>query len=157
MKKTYCLWRFHCFNRGLYWQDAQSRRRLRQSLRLNSRRKRRERRRPKKMRAGRYAGTAGAGLKIGATIQDLGQFWSEVGVKEIETRASEEGNTFTAPVSCEDNSSKQIEQIENFISSECDVILVHPSDPDAIENGMQEKRRTKGFPLCAGTNLMTNS
>ncbi len=97
---------------------------------------------------------AGAGLKIGATIQDLGQFWSEV-MKEIETRASEEGNTFTY-VSCEDNSSKQIEQIENFISSECDVILVHPSDPDAIENVCKEAQ-DKGISVMCWDNLMTNS
>ena len=97
---------------------------------------------------------AAEGLKIGATIQDLGQFWSEV-MKQIETRANEEGNTFTY-VSCEDNSSKQIEQIENFISSECDVILVHPSDPDAIENVCKDARE-KGIKVMCWDNLMTNS
>lgn len=98
--------------------------------------------------------TEGGGLKIGATIQDLGQFWSEV-MKEIETCAAEAGNTFTY-VSCEDNSNKQIEQIENFISGECDVILVHPSDPDAIENVCKEAR-DKGIAVMCWDNLMTNS
>lgn len=94
------------------------------------------------------------GLKIGATIQDLGQFWANV-MKQIEKRAEEDGNTFTY-VSCEDTSSKQIEQIENFISSGCDVILVHPSDQDAVENVCQQAR-DKGIKVMCWDNLMTNT
>lgn len=93
-------------------------------------------------------------LKIGATIQDLGQFWSAV-MQQIETRATEAGDTFTY-VSCEDSSSKQIEQMENFISSGCDVILVHPSDPNAVENVCEEARE-KGIKVMCWDNSMTNT
>ena len=93
-------------------------------------------------------------LKIGATIQDLGQFWSAV-MQQIETRANEAGDTFTY-VSCEDSSSKQIEQMENFISSGCDVILVHPSDPNAVENVCEEAQK-KGIKVMCWDNSMTNT
>lgn len=93
-------------------------------------------------------------LKIGATIQDLGQFWSVV-MQQIETRANEAGDTFTY-VSCEDSSSKQIEQMENFISSGCDVILVHPSDPNAVENVCKEAQE-KGIKVMCWDNSMANT
>ena len=36
-------------------------------------------------------------------------------------------------VGCEENASTQISQIENFITSGCDMIMVHPHDADAVE------------------------
>lgn len=93
-------------------------------------------------------------LKIGATIQDLGQFWSAV-MQQIEVRANEAGDTFTY-VSCEDSSSKQIEQMENFISSGCDVILVHPSDPNAVESVCKQAQE-KGIKVMCWDNSMTNT
>lgn len=95
------------------------------------------------------------GLKIGATIQDVsGQFWTGA-MKQAEVAAEEHGDSFTY-VSCEDNSAKQIEQIENFIASGCDVIMVHPSDPDAVED-VCATAREKGIKVMCWDNSMANT
>lgn len=41
-------------------------------------------------------------------------------------------------IDCEDNSATQVSQIENFITSGCDLIMVHPSDAKAVENICKE-------------------
>lgn len=72
------------------------------------------------------------GLKIGVTVQSLSnQVWAGA-CSTMQELAKKSGNELTY-MSCDDNSSKQIEQIENYISSGCDVIMVNPSDPNAIE------------------------
>ncbi len=73
------------------------------------------------------------GKKIGITIQSLeNAYWAGV-MSALEDTLTENGADYTI-VDCKDNSSTQIGQIENFISSDCDLIMVHPSDASAVED-----------------------
>lgn len=81
---------------------------------------------------GSTAASAGGGKKIGITIQNYeNAYWAGV-MGKLEEILNDEGYDVTI-VGCEENSAKQIEQIENFITSDCDLIMVHPNDADAVE------------------------
>ncbi len=76
--------------------------------------------------------SSGGGKKIGITIQNVeNAYWAGV-MSKLQDILDENGYDATI-VGCEENSSKQIEQIENFITSGCDLIMVHPNDADAVE------------------------
>lgn len=94
-------------------------------------------------------------LKIGLTVQSLSnQLWA-VACSTMQELAEAEGNELTY-VSCEDNSAKQIQQIEDYISSGCDVIMVHPSDANAVESVCQQAREA-GIKVMCWDNEMTNT
>lgn len=95
------------------------------------------------------------GIKIGVTVQSLSnQVWAGA-CTEMESRAKADGNELTY-MSCDDNSAKQIEQIENYISSGCDVIMVNPSDPNAIESVCAEAQAA-GIKVMCWDNEMENT
>ena len=72
------------------------------------------------------------GKKIGITIQNYeNAYWAGV-MSKLEQILKDEGYDATI-VGCEENSAKQIEQIENFITSGCDLIMDHANDADAVE------------------------
>ena len=72
------------------------------------------------------------GKKIGITIQNYeNAYWAGV-MSKLDKILKDEGYDATI-VGCEENSGKQIEQIENFITSGCDLIMVHPNDASAVE------------------------
>ena len=77
-------------------------------------------------------GSADGSAKIGITIQNLkNDYWAGV-MGKLEEMLKEKGYDYTL-IDCEDNSATQISQIENFITSGCDLIMVHPSDAEAVE------------------------
>ena len=87
------------------------------------------------------------GKKIGITIQSLqNAYWAGVmtALSEI-LDASGAKNTI---VSCNDSSATQIGQIENFISSGCDLIMVHPSDAAAVESVCANARKAGIKVMC---------
>lgn len=101
------------------------------------------------------AKASGDGIKIGITVQSLSnQVWAETCTK-MEELAKADGNELTY-MSCDDTSSKQIEQIENFISSKCDVIMVNPSDAAAIE-AVCAQAREAGIKVMCWDNDMENT
>lgn len=70
--------------------------------------------------------------KVGITIQSLSNaYWAGV-MGKLEELLKDKGWDYTL-VDCEDNSGTQVGQIENFITSGCDLIMVHPSDAEAVE------------------------
>lgn len=76
-------------------------------------------------------------LSIGITIQSLkNDYWAGV-MGKLEGLMKEKGYDYNL-IDCADNSATQISQIENFITKGVDVIMVHPSDPDAIETVCKE-------------------
>ena len=84
--------------------------------------------------------------KVGITIQSLeNDYWAGV-FGEVEALLKEKGWDYTI-IDCKDNSATQISQVENFITAGCDLIMVHPSDPDAIEDVCKQA-------LDAGTKVM---
>ncbi len=70
--------------------------------------------------------------KIGITIQSLeNAYWAGV-MGKLQGMMDEKGYECTI-VDCKDTPATQIDQIENFITSDCDLIMVHPSDANSIE------------------------
>lgn len=95
------------------------------------------------------------GLKIGLTVQSLSnQVWAGA-CSTMQEKAEADGNTLTY-MACDDNSAKQIEQIENYISSGCDVIMVNPSDPNAIESVCADAQAA-GIKVMCWDNEMENT
>lgn len=69
---------------------------------------------------------------VGITIQSLqNDYWAGV-MSKLEDNLKAAGWDYTL-IDCDDNSATQISQIENFITSGVDFIMVHPSDADAVE------------------------
>ena len=95
------------------------------------------------------------GKKIGITIQNYeNAYWAGV-MSKLENILKEEGYDATI-VGCEENSAKQIEQIENFITSGCDLIMVHPNDADAVEE-VCGRALDEGIKVMCWDNQMENT
>lgn len=95
------------------------------------------------------------GKKIGITIQNYeNAYWAGV-MSKLEQILKDEGYDATI-VGCEENSAKQIEQIENFITSGCDLIMVHPNDADAVEE-VCGRALDKGIKVMCWDNPMENT
>lgn len=74
----------------------------------------------------------GESYKVGITVQSLSNaYWAGV-MGKLEELLDEKGWDYTL-VDCENNSGTQVGQIENFITSGCDLIMVHPADAEAVE------------------------
>lgn len=94
-------------------------------------------------------------FKVGITIQSLENvFWAGV-FSDAEAMMKEKGWESTI-VDCKDNSSTQISQIENFITAGCDLIMVHASDPNAIED-VCKQARDAGIKIMCWDDKMTNT
>ena len=95
------------------------------------------------------------GKKIGITIQNYeNAYWAGV-MSKLEQILKDEGYDATI-VGCEENSAKQIEQIENFITSGCDLIMVHPNDADAVEE-VCGRALDEGIKVMCWDNPMKNT
>ena len=87
------------------------------------------------------------GKKIGITIQSLqNAYWAGV-MAALEDVLTENGADYTI-VACDDNSATQIGQVENFISSGCDLIMIHPSDANAVEDVAAQAREAGIKVMC---------
>lgn len=87
------------------------------------------------------------GKKIGITIQSLANaYWAGV-MTALEEQLKDAGADVTI-VDCKDNSGTQIGQIENFINADCDLIMIHPSDANAVEDAAKEARDAGIKVMC---------
>ncbi|MDO4633390.1 MAG: sugar ABC transporter substrate-binding protein [Eubacteriales bacterium] len=96
-----------------------------------------------------------SGKKIGITIQSLqNAYWAGVmtALQEVLDNAGAEATI----IACDDNSATQIGQIENFKTSGCDLIMVHPSDAEAVEDACAEAREA-GVKVMCWDDPMTNT
>ncbi|MCY1153101.1 MAG: sugar ABC transporter substrate-binding protein [Sphaerochaetaceae bacterium] len=94
-------------------------------------------------------------FKVGVTIQSLeNSYWAGV-FGEVETLLQEKGWDYTI-LACNDNSATQIQQIENFITNGVDLIMVHPSDPNALEDYLATARDA-GIKVMCWDDKMTNT
>lgn len=94
-------------------------------------------------------------LKLGISIQTLGnQVWAQQ-MAGIQENADADGFECTI-VDCNENANTQLDQIENFITAKCDVIMVNPVDPDAIED-VCKKAREAGIKVVCWDNEMENT
>ena len=88
-----------------------------------------------------------SGKKIGITIQSLqNAYWAGV-MTALEEILGANGAKYTI-VACDDSSATQIGQIENFIASKCDLIMVHPSDAAAVEDVCAQAREGGIRVMC---------
>lgn len=87
------------------------------------------------------------GKKIGITIQSLqNAYWAGV-MSALEEVLKENGADVTI-VSCNDSSATQISDIENFTQNKCDLIMVHPSDANALEDVCAAAREAGIKVMC---------
>lgn len=94
-------------------------------------------------------------IKIGMTVQDLSNpTWAGY-CQAIAKEVKAQGSSMTF-VSCESNAGKQITQIENFVSSGVDVLIVHPADPAGVEFALKEARRA-GIKVIAWDDNLENA
>lgn len=101
------------------------------------------------------APAADGNFKVGITIQSLeNSYWAGV-FGEVEKLLKDKGWEYTI-LSCNDNSATQIQQLENFINNKVDMIMVHPSDPNALEDYLK-KAREAGIKVMCWDDEMTNT
>ena len=95
------------------------------------------------------------GKKIGITSQSLeNAYWAGV-MTALQEQLDELGANTTI-VACDDSSATQIGQVENFISSGCDLIMIHPSDAAAVEDVAKEAQDA-GIKVMCWDDPMTNT
>lgn len=76
-------------------------------------------------------------MKVGLTVQDLtNQVWASraMAVSDI---VKENGGEFTY-VGCDYNAATQISQVENFIASGCDIVMIHPAEKASMDSALLE-------------------
>lgn len=96
-----------------------------------------------------------SGKKIGVTIQSLqNAYWAGV-MTALQEVVEANGGQITI-VACDDSSATQIGQIENFVSSKCDLIMIHPSDAAAVEDAAAQARAA-GIKVMCWDDPMTNT
>lgn len=101
------------------------------------------------------AAEAEGNFKVGITLQSLeNSYWAGV-FGEVEKLLKEKGWEYTI-LACNDNSATQIQQIENFVTNQVDLIMVHPSDPNAIEDYLKQARDA-GIKVMCWDDAMTNT
>lgn len=94
-------------------------------------------------------------LHIGCAVQTLSnQVWAQQ-MEQITTRGKADGHQVTV-VDCKENANTQVDQIENFISSGMDVIIVQPVDSEAIESVCKDAR-DEGIRVVCWDEEMENS
>lgn len=98
---------------------------------------------------------AKATVKIGMTVQSLSNpTWAGY-CQAIEKEVKAQGGMINY-VACDSNVGKQITQIENFISSGMDVIIVHPADPKGVEFALKQAREA-GIKVLAWDDNLENA
>lgn len=90
----------------------------------------------------------GLGLKIGMIMSDYtNAVWAEVAETAKSYAASEYGSEVTAVAFNADNATA-VNQIENFVASQYDAIIISPNDSDALSAACQEA-------MDAGVHIVT--
>ena len=94
-------------------------------------------------------------VKVGMAVQDLSNpTWAGY-CQAIKQEVDSKGGSLNF-VSCESNVNKQIGQIENFVASGVDVLIVHPADPAGVEDALKEAR-AKGVKVLAWDDNLENA
>lgn len=101
------------------------------------------------------AGDTDAKVRIGMTVQSLSNpTWAGY-CQAIEKEVKAQGGRINY-VACDSNVGKQITQVENFISSGVDVIIIHPADPEGVEFALKEARDA-GIKVLAWDDNLKNA
>jgi ribose transport system substrate-binding protein len=84
-----------------------------------------------------------AAYTVGMTVQDLSNPVWAMTAEELNRLITADGGRFIY-VDCKSNAPTQITQLENFISSGVDLILLHAADGNAVEETLA-RARAKGI------------
>jgi len=107
---------------------------------------------------GKKQASSGGGadsIKVGMTVQSLSNpTWAGY-CQAIEKKIKAEGSSINY-VACDSNVGKQITQVENFISSGVDVIIIHPADPQGVESALKQARDA-GIKVLAWDDNLKNA
>jgi ribose transport system substrate-binding protein len=96
-----------------------------------------------------------AAYTIGMTVQDLSNpVWAAT-CQELDRLVTEDGGKLIW-LDCKSNAATQITQVENFISSGVDAILIHAVDGKAVEEVLS-RARAKGIKVASRDEDLTNS
>jgi ribose transport system substrate-binding protein len=94
-------------------------------------------------------------FRVGITIQSLeNSYWAGV-FGEVDALMKAKGWEYTI-LACDLNSATQIQQIENFTTNQVDLIMVHPADPNAIEDYLKAARDA-GIKVMVWDDKMVNT
>jgi len=94
-------------------------------------------------------------FSVGMTVQDLSnQIWAATAT-ELEELVEADGGEFTA-VDCKSNAAQQVSQIENFIASGVDVMIVHPAEKNAVEEPLK-RAMEQGIKVYSWDEKLENS
>lgn len=86
-------------------------------------------------------------IRVGITIQSLSNaYWAGV-MGKLEEQMDAKGWEYTI-VDCENNAGTQVGQVENFIISGCDLIMVHPADAKSLEGICSEAMEADIKVMC---------
>ncbi len=86
-------------------------------------------------------------IKVGITIQSLSNaYWAGV-MGKLEQQMDAKGWEYMI-VDCENNAGTQVGQVENFIISGCDLIMVHPADAKSLEGICSEAMEADIKVMC---------
>jgi ribose transport system substrate-binding protein len=78
-------------------------------------------------------------MKVGMTLQDLNNpVWAARSIA-LEKLITRDGGQFTV-VDCKNNATTQITQIENFVASGINVLMIHPAEKNAIDAALKPVR-----------------
>ena len=78
-------------------------------------------------------------MKVGLTVQDLtNQVWASRAMA-VEDIVEKNGGEFTY-VGCDYNAANQISQVENFVASGVDIIMIHPAEKASMDSALKEIR-----------------
>jgi ribose transport system substrate-binding protein len=92
---------------------------------------------------------------VGMTVQDLSnQVWSAT-CEELKKLFQADGGTFTC-LDSKSNPSAQIGQVENFVSSEVDAIIIQVAERNALEASLAQARG-KGIKVFSWDDNLENS
>jgi ribose transport system substrate-binding protein len=94
-------------------------------------------------------------FRVGITLQSLqNPYWAGV-FGHVETILNEKGWDFTI-LDSNDSAAVQIGQIENFIVAGKELIMIHPSDPHAIEDAARQAMEAN-IMVMSWDDILTNS
>jgi len=92
------------------------------------------------------------GMKVGMTVQDLSnQIWAS-SASSLKDLVEADGGRMTY-LDCKNNSSMQIQQLENFIAGGVDVIVVHPVEVNSISTVLEEANKAGIKIYCWDENV----
>jgi ribose transport system substrate-binding protein len=96
-----------------------------------------------------------AAYTVGMTVQDLSNpVWAAT-CEELNKLITADGGKFTY-LDCKSNPSVQITQLENFISSRVNAIIIHAADGNSVED-ILARARSKGIKVASRDDDLVNT